>query len=110
MEKQELNCSKRRSIFEQEKRTLCELLNTIELCIKLNDSNMFDLYILILKAIVQALRIKGCIDESADNTVYYYTFKIVSNYAAGSKLDACYRLDQLKRFIQSDDFGYDDGC
>lgn len=110
MEKQELSYSERRNIFEQEKRTLCELLDVIELCIKFKDSKMLEFYIIILKAIVQALRINDCIDEHSDNTTYFYTFKIACDYVEGKYIAACWRVGQLKSFIRSEDFGNADGC
>lgn len=110
MEKQELSCSERRNVFEQEKKTLCELLNVIELCIKFKDGNMFYFYLTILKAIVESLRINACIDKHSDNTVYFYVFKLSCDYAEGKYIAACWRLNQLKSFIRSEDFGNDDGC
>ena len=110
MGKQELSCSKRRDIFEHEKKMLCAIVQVIELCAVFKDSNMFYFYIIILKAMVQSLRSNGCIDASTDNTAHYYVFKIACDYAEGKYIAACWRLGQLKRFIQSEDFGNDDGC
>lgn len=110
MEKQELSYSKRRNIFEHEKKMLCAIVKVIELCVGFKDRKMVELYIIILQAIVESLRLNGCIDESSDNTVYYYTFKIVNNYAVGNYLAVNLCLNQLEGFIQSEDFGNDDGC
>lgn len=110
MGKQELSCSERRNVFEQEKRTLCDIAELIELCIKFKDGNMFYFYLTILKAIVESLRINACIDESADNVAYFYAFKIACDYVEGKYIAASQRLGQLKRFIRSEDFGNDDEC
>ena len=109
MEKQELSYSKRRDIFEQEKRTLCDMADLIELCIKFKDSDMFYVYRDILSSIIGTLRIKEYIDAHSDNTAYFYIFKIACDYAERRYIAACWRLSQLKSFIQSEDFGNDDG-
>lgn len=110
MEKRELSYSERRDIFEHEKKTLCDIVELMELCIKFKDSNMFYVYSNIFKSIIGALRINKCIDGHSDNTTYFYLFKVVCDYAEGKYIAACWRLGQLKSFIQSEDFGNDDGC
>ena len=110
MGKHELNCSERRNIFEHEKKTLCAIVELMELCIKFKDKHMFYVYTQVLKSIVVALRNNNCIDAHSDNTTCCYVFKILCDYAEGKYIAACWRLGQLKRFIQSEDFGNDDGC